>query len=96
MQASQGSSAATPRFRAFLSYSHADKAAAQRLHRRLENYRLPRRLKQGEANICILSRQHAPSSWLAEHEDLTDTAHSLWAEEWAAFRAGWERLAVAA
>lgn len=48
------------------------------------------------AHICILSRQHAPSGWLAEHEDLTDTAHSLWAEEWAAFRAGWERLAVAA
>ena len=48
------------------------------------------------AHICILSRQHAPSGWLAEHEDLTDTAHSLWAEEWAGFRAGWDRLAVAA
>ncbi|MFQ5346695.1 MAG: toll/interleukin-1 receptor domain-containing protein [Rhodothalassiaceae bacterium] len=32
------------RFRAFLSYSHADAAAARRLHRRLEGYRLPRHL----------------------------------------------------
>ncbi|MFN3943813.1 MAG: TIR domain-containing protein [Allosphingosinicella sp.] len=32
------------RYRAFLSYSHRDAAAARRLHRRLENYRIPRRL----------------------------------------------------
>ena len=32
------------RYTAFLSYSHKDAAAAQRLHRRLETYRLPRRL----------------------------------------------------
>lgn len=32
------------RFQAFLSYSHADAAAARKLHRRLETYRLPRRL----------------------------------------------------
>ncbi|MBC7985613.1 MAG: toll/interleukin-1 receptor domain-containing protein, partial [Sphingomonadaceae bacterium] len=32
-------------FRAFMSYSHADAAAARRLHRRLETYRLPRRLE---------------------------------------------------
>lgn len=31
-------------YRAFLSYSHADAAIARRLHRRLESYRLPRRL----------------------------------------------------
>ena len=29
-------------FSAFVSYSHADKAAAQKLHRRLEGYRLPK------------------------------------------------------
>lgn len=45
MQASKGVSAATPSFLAFLSYSHADKAAAQRFHRKLESYRLPRHLK---------------------------------------------------
>lgn len=32
------------RYRAFLSYSHKDAAAAGRLHRRLEAYRMPRRL----------------------------------------------------
>jgi len=32
------------RYTAFLSYSHRDAAAAGRLHRRLETYRLPRRL----------------------------------------------------
>lgn len=32
------------RYRAFLSYSHKDAAAAARLHRRLEAYRVPRRL----------------------------------------------------
>jgi len=32
------------RYRAFLSYSHKDEAIAARLHRRLETYRLPRRL----------------------------------------------------
>jgi tetratricopeptide (TPR) repeat protein len=42
-------SAATPSFRAFLSYSHVDKAAAKRLHRKLENYRLPGHLRQDGA-----------------------------------------------
>jgi len=34
------------RYRAFISYSHADERLAARLHRRLENYRLPRSLRQ--------------------------------------------------
>lgn len=33
-----------PRFRAFVSYSHADAAEAKRLQKRLETYRIPRRL----------------------------------------------------
>jgi hypothetical protein len=33
------------RFCAFISYSHRDKRLAARLHQRLENYRLPRRLR---------------------------------------------------
>ena len=36
------------RYTAFLSYSHKDTAAAGRLHRRLEAYRLPRRLVGSE------------------------------------------------
>ncbi|MGB7372516.1 TIR domain-containing protein [Pontixanthobacter sp.] len=39
------------RFRAFLSYSHADQAAAQRLHRKLESYRLPRHLRGAVSNL---------------------------------------------
>lgn len=46
-------SAATPSFGAFLSYSHADKAAAQQLHRKLENYRLPAHLRQAGADSQI-------------------------------------------
>lgn len=39
------------RFRAFVSYSHADKAAAQRFHRKLETYRLPAHLRETAAAI---------------------------------------------
>jgi hypothetical protein len=40
----QAAGATTRRFSAFISYSHADEKFARRLHRRLEGYRLPRRL----------------------------------------------------
>src|SRR6478736_2017820 len=33
------------RYRAFMSYSHSDAAVAARLHRSLENYRVPQRLR---------------------------------------------------
>lgn len=39
----------TPRYWAFLSYSHADEAVAARLHRELERYTLPRRLRKAHA-----------------------------------------------
>lgn len=42
-------SAAPLRYRAFLSYSHADEAAARWLHRRLERFRVPRALRRGAA-----------------------------------------------
>lgn len=38
----------TRRFSAFISYSSADAGFARRLHRRLETYRLPRRLTAGD------------------------------------------------
>jgi tetratricopeptide (TPR) repeat protein len=55
METDKAGSAAMPdcttptalRYSAFISYSHLDAVAARRLHRRLENYRLPRRLAQG-------------------------------------------------
>ena len=37
------------RYRAFLSYSHRDSTITQRLHRRLERYRIPRSLRRQEA-----------------------------------------------
>lgn len=40
------------RFRAFVSYSHADKTAAQRLHRKLESYRLPKHLRDAASNVA--------------------------------------------
>ncbi len=46
-------------------------------------------------HICMLARQHTPSGWAAEHPDLADTTHRMWAEEWSAFRNGWEQLAAA-
>jgi tetratricopeptide (TPR) repeat protein len=39
------------RYRAFISYSHADEAFAARLHRDLERYRLPRRVVQARGLI---------------------------------------------
>ncbi len=36
------------RFRAFVSYSHADAAIAQKLHRKIETYRLPHHLRDHE------------------------------------------------
>jgi tetratricopeptide (TPR) repeat protein len=42
---------AEPRYTAFLSYSHKDSAAAARIHRRLESYRLPKRLVGQQADL---------------------------------------------
>lgn len=47
-------------------------------------------------HICVLARQHTASGWGAEHPDLTDTQHRLWADEWTAFRDGWEQVSAAA
>ncbi|MEI9851854.1 MAG: hypothetical protein WDN24_14620 [Sphingomonas sp.] len=40
-------SIAAAHYTAFISYSHKDAAAARALHRRLEAYRVPRRLAGG-------------------------------------------------
>jgi hypothetical protein len=45
------------RFRAFVSYSHADAAIARKLHRKIENYRLPARL-QGDGELTGHDQNH--------------------------------------
>ncbi|WAC25206.1 toll/interleukin-1 receptor domain-containing protein [Blastomonas sp. SL216] len=66
MEASDGRSAATPSFRAFLSYSHADITAAQRLHRKLESYRLPRHMRpagdDGRIGAIFRDREDFPAA----------------------------------
>lgn len=52
--------AAEVRYTAFLSYSHKDAAAAGRLHRKLETYRLPRRLVGAETARGPVPERLAP------------------------------------
>lgn len=47
-------------YRAFISYSHRDAAATQALHRRLEAYRIPRRLVGAEGAHGPVPRRLAP------------------------------------
>jgi TIR domain-containing protein len=63
--------AASARFRAFVSYCHADAAFARRLQRRLETYRVPRRLAdrippigaaQGRVGPVFRDREDLPAS----------------------------------
>lgn len=48
------------RYRAFLSYSHKDAAAAGRLHRRLETYRMPKRLVATETAHGVVPQRLWP------------------------------------
>lgn len=52
--------AAEPRYRAFLSYSHADEVMARRLHRWLETYRLPARVAGRETPLGLVPRRLTP------------------------------------
>lgn len=54
---SSGSSFA---YRAFISYSHADKAWAEWLHKALETYRVPSRLAETETAVGIIPRRLTP------------------------------------
>lgn len=65
-----------PRYGAFLSYSHKDAGAARWLHRRLESYRIPRRLaKTGAAGTAVperLGRIFRDREELAAGHDLSE------------------------
>ncbi len=52
----------TGRYRAFISYSHQDDRFADRLHRRLEHYSLPRRLgRRGRLTPIFKDREELPA-----------------------------------
>ena len=51
---------AAPRFRAFISYSHADERLASRLHRWLETYRLPKRVIGRETHRGAIPKRLTP------------------------------------
>ncbi len=64
------------RFRAFVSYSHADAAIAQKLHRKIETYRIPRHLRDREseeANKGRLGRIFRDREDLPAAEDLSES-----------------------
>jgi hypothetical protein len=65
-------SAGYARFRAFVSYSHADAAAARRLQKRLETYRVPKRLAGRVAPIGASSGRVGPV--FRDREDLPASA----------------------
>lgn len=54
------SAAVTPRYCAFISYSHRDKAVADWLHRALETYRVPAKLVGRETPLGPVSRRLVP------------------------------------
>src|SRR5579871_5761008 len=48
------------KYRAFISYSHRDAAFGRRLHRKLESYRVPRRLVGRETPLGMVTRRITP------------------------------------
>lgn len=48
------------RYRAFISYSHRDKAHAQGLHRRVESYRIPDKLVGKQTSVGVVPKRPAP------------------------------------
>jgi len=72
------------RYTAFLSYSHKDSAAAGKLHRRLESYRLPKRLVGKEAPHGIVPARLWPifrdRDELPAASDLSETVRAALAQ----------------
>ena len=61
------------RYRAFISYSHADARWAAWLHRSLESYRLPSRLRGGQGEHGPLPDRLSPI--FRDREDLSSAGH---------------------
>ncbi|HEX8366336.1 MAG TPA: toll/interleukin-1 receptor domain-containing protein [Allosphingosinicella sp.] len=72
------------RYKAFLSYSHKDSAAAARIHRRLENYRLPRRLVGQDDGFGPVPQRLSPifrdRDEMAASADLSETVRAALGE----------------
>jgi len=79
------------RYRAFISYSHRDAAFGRRLHRRLEGYRLPRRLVGRATPHGPAPARLAPI--FRDHEELP-AAHDLSAQVRAALGASQSLVVV--
>ncbi|MGZ3173286.1 MAG: toll/interleukin-1 receptor domain-containing protein, partial [Croceibacterium sp.] len=67
------------RYSAFLSYSHADRAAAYRLHARLEGYRLPRRLAE-QVGVARIRPVFIDRAEMAASPDLAEVTRKALAD----------------
>lgn len=74
----------TPRYKAFLSYSHRDKATAVWLHRALESYRVPSKLVGAETGVGKVPARIRPI--FRDREELS-ASHDLGGEIRAALEA---------
>lgn len=82
---------ASPRYRAFISYSHADKAVAQQLHRAVESYRIPSKLVGRATSVGLVPRRLSPI--FRDREELPASA-DLGAELSAALRSSLFLIAI--
>src|SRR4051812_3088589 len=60
------------RFRAFISYSHSDSRVALRLHRSLEGYRVPKRLRGTPSEFGPVPERLSPI--FCDREELASSA----------------------
>ena len=61
-------------YKAFLSYSHKDERRAERLHRQLERYRIPKNLRTGQSELGAIFRDKDELSAASELDASIQTA----------------------